>query len=476
MMSGIFKVLMLLYLLATVSGCSNMPERQPAELLPELPQEWRATPETHAFSDQHWVESFGDPVLSRLVERALTYNYNLKSAAARVDAAVAQARIDGSGLWPQLSFAPGYQYTQIRSAGFGSAQFSVFEAMFNLSWELDVWGRVRAARTASLLDADASGADYDAARLSLAARVAQNYFALLEARLQTQVAEQSVTDRSNIARVTQGRFEQGLVRGLDVRLALTDLSNAKSQLAQAKNQVQQITRQLEVLLGQYPADDWSKTAEAIPGLSGSPDFPVHQQTLPDPPGLLPAGLPSDLLARRPDLVAAFSRLLAADARLDSARKLMLPRITLTGAGGTRDTALVDLVDPRSAVWNLFAGIMHPLFTGGRIRGGIQLNEARVEEALTRYQDVALNAFREVEQALAAEEWLREQEKALREAVEQTEASHELALYYYRLGFIQILTLLDSYRSNLSAQSAHLSVQRQLLHNRINLYLALGGGI
>src|SRR5690606_28028463 len=160
-----------------------------------------------------------------------------------------------------------------------------------LSWELDVWGRVRAARTASLLDADASGADYDAARLSLAARVAQNYFALLEARLQTQVAEQSVTDRSNIARVTQGRFEQGLVRGLDVRLALTDLSNAKSQLAQAKNQVQQITRQLEVLLGQYPADDWSKTAEAIPGLSGSPDFPVHQQTLPDPPRLLPAGLP-----------------------------------------------------------------------------------------------------------------------------------------------------------------------------------------
>ncbi len=466
---------MLLYFLATASGCSNMPERQPAELLPELPQEWRAAPETHAFSDQNWVESFGDPVLSGLVERALAYNYNLKSAAARIDAAVAQARIDGSGLWPQLSFAPGYQYTQIRSAGFGSAQFSVFEAMFNLSWEVDVWGRIRAARTASLLDADATGADYDAARLSLAARVAQNYFALIEARLQTQVAEQSVTDRGNIARITQGRFEQGLVRGLDVRFALTDLANAKSQLAQAKNQVQQITRQLEVLLGHYPADDWPKAADAIPGLSGSPDFPV-QQALPDPPRLLPTGLPSDLLARRPDLVAAFSRLLAADARLDSAKKLMLPRITLTGAGGTRDTALVDLADPRSAVWNLFAGIMHPLFTGGRIRGGVQLNEARVEEALARYQDVALNAFREVEQALAAEEWLLEQEKALREAVEQTEASHELALYYYRLGFIQILTLLDSYRSSLNAQSAHLSVRRQLLHNRINLYLALGGGI
>lgn len=474
-MPGFFRVLILLYFLATASGCSNLPDRQSTELLPQLPQEWRAAPEAHAFSDQNWVESFDDPVLSRLVDRALSHNYNLKSAAARVDAAIAQVRIDGSALWPQLSFAPGYQYTQIRSAGFGSAQFSVFEAMFNLSWELDVWGRIRAARTASLVDADAAGADYDAARLSLAARVAQNYFALLEARLQTQVAEQSVTDRSNIARITQGRFEQGLVRGLDVRFALTDLANAKSQLAQAKNQVQLISRQLEVLLGQYPADDWQKTAATIPELSSSAGFTI-QQTLPDPPGLLPAGLPSDLLARRPDLVAAFSRLLAADARLDSARKLMLPRITLTGAGGTRDTALVDLVDPRSAVWNLFAGIMHPLFTGGRIRGGIQLNEARVEEALARYQDVALNAFREVEYALAAEEWLREQEKVLREAVEQTEASHELALYYYRLGFIQILTLLDSYRSNLNAQSAHLSVQRQLLHNRINLYLALGGSI
>ncbi|MBX3629135.1 MAG: efflux transporter outer membrane subunit [Nitrosomonas sp.] len=474
-MSGFLKAVMRLCILIAVGGCSNMPERQPAELLPQLPQEWHAAPELHAFSDQNWVESFGDPVLNALIDHALSHNYNLKSAAARVDAAIAQARIDSSGLWPQVSFAPAYQYTQIRSAGFGSAQFSVFEAMFALSWELDVWGRIRATRAAALEDAEAAGADYNAARLSLAARVAQHYFALLEARLQTQVAEQSVIDRSNIASVTQGRFEQGLVRGLDVRLALTDLANAQSQLAQTKNQAQQIARQLEVLLGQYPADDWQKTAGTIPELSGSPSFPV-QQALPDPPELLPAGLPSDLLARRPDLIAAFSRLLAADARLDSARKLMLPRITLTGTGGTRDTALVDLVDPRSAVWNLFAGIMHPLFTGGRIRGGIQLNEARVEEALSRYQDVALNAFREVEQALAAEEWLREQEKALREAVEQTEASHELALYYYRLGFIQILTLLDSYRSNLNAQSAHLSVQRQLLHNRINLYLALGGSI
>ncbi len=144
-MPGFFKAAMRLCMLAAAGGCSNMPERQPAELLPQLPQEWRAAPEAHAFSDQGWVESFGDPVLNALVDRALSHNDSLKSAAARVDAAIAQVRIDGSGLWPQLSFAPAYQYTQIRSAGFGSAQFSVFEAMFSLSWELDVWGRAGSA-------------------------------------------------------------------------------------------------------------------------------------------------------------------------------------------------------------------------------------------------------------------------------------------------------------------------------------------
>jgi outer membrane protein TolC len=138
--------------------------------------------------------------------------------------------------------------------------------------------------------------------------------------------------------------------------------------------------------------------------------------------------------------------------------------------------LADLVDPRAIAWNVLIGLMQPLFTGGRIQGEIFRNEARAEEALNFYKSTALNAFREVEQALAAEEWLRQQEEALREAVEQTEASQKLAVYSYRNGLIEILTLLDSYRSTLNAQSAHLLVKRQLLSNRINLFLALGGDI
>jgi outer membrane protein, multidrug efflux system len=286
---------------------------------------------------------------------------------------------------------------------------------------------------------------------------------LIEAILQAQVAEQSIKDRRTIVDLVRGRFNRGLTRGLDLRLALTDLANAEAQLAQSRNQVQIVTRQLETLLGHYPDD--CKYAQ-IGGL----------QVLPKLPEALSAGLPSQLLERRPDLVAAFLRLRAMDARVESARKALLPRITLTANGGASSTALSDLADPRAAAWNLAAGLVKPLFTGGRLKSEIRLNEALTKEALSKYQSTALNAFRDVEQALAAEQWLRAQEQALHEAVDQTEASRKLAVNSYQQGLIEILTLLDSYRSTLNAQSAHLTVQRQLLTNRIDLYLALGGGV
>lgn len=464
---------LLLCLVILGSGCMTAPQREAQDIAVSLPHEWSGSSDVSEPVQPRWIEVFGDPVLSALVDRALADNFDLKSAAARVEAAIAQARIDGFDLWPQLSFAPGYQYAQIRSAGFGSAKYSVFEALFNLSWELDVWGRIRAFREAAIQEVGAASADLQAARLSLAARVAQSYFTLLEAELQTRVAEQSVGDRSIIVELVRGRFERGPARGLDVRLALTDLADARSQLAQAKNQVQLITRQLEILLGRYPGGSLQEVAATV---SVPSDSSTQEISLPDPPPALPAGLPSELLTRRPDIIAAFDRLRAADARLESAKKMRLPRIALTAGGGTRGSELADLIDPRATVWNIFAGALQPLFVGGRIDGTIQFNEARVEEAFNRYQEIALNAFREVEQALAAEEWLRAQEQALREAVQQTEASRELALYSYRQGFIQILTLLDSYRSTLNAQSAHLAVQRQLLSNRIHLYLALGGSV
>lgn len=441
-----------------LGACTSAPERQPAATAPPAPAQWAGG--AGAASPEHWLEAFADPELTRWVEDALAHNFDLKAAAARVEAARAQARIDGAGRWPQLGFGTGYQRSQVRDSGYGSSEYGAFEALFDLSWELDVWGRIAASQRAASQETAAAQADWQAARLSLAARLAQGYFDLAEARLQVAVVEQSIYDRRTLAELVRGRFARGLSRGLDLRLALTDLSNAEAQLAQARNQVQIFARRLEVLLGRYPA--------------GKLDTDLPR--LPNPPATLAAGLPADMLERRPDLAAAFERLGAADSRLESSRKTLLPRIALTASGGTRSAALTDLADPRAAVWNLAMGLAQPLFTGGRLRGGIDKDEARVEEALNLYRAAALTAFREVEQALAAEEWLRAQEAAFREAVAQTQAAQKLAVYSYRHGLIEILTLLDSYRSSLNAQSSHLAAQRQLLNNRIDLYLALGGGV
>jgi NodT family efflux transporter outer membrane factor (OMF) lipoprotein len=446
-------------LLIGASGCKAPPVRHAEDAGAEIPSHWTGANGSSQPTPEQWVESFGDPNLSSLIHSGLADNYDLKAAATRLDAAIAQSRIDGSGLFPQISFIADNQQVKVREAGFGSARIAVFDALFSLSWELDVWGRIRDVRQAAFVESSAVASDLNGARLSLAARIAQSYFDLAEARLQSSVAEQSVKDRRTIVQLVRGRFARGITNALDLRLALTDLATAEAELGEARNQIQLVNRRLEVLLGRYPA---GRLTEA--------------SALPEPPSGLPAGIPSELLARRPDLVAAFDRLLAADSRVQSVRKLLLPRIVLTAAGGTRSTALTDLVDPRALAWNIVIGLAQPLFTGGRIRGEIQLNEARAEEALNLYKSTALNAFREVEQVLAADEWLREQEKALRQAVEQTEASRKLAIYSYQLGMIEILTLLDSYRSTLNAQSAHIAVKRQLLNNRVNLYLALGGGV
>lgn len=420
-----------------------------------IPQQWIANPNLPTTNPSAWLVDFHDSQLSALVSQGLLANFDLKSAANRVEAAQQIAIIGGSSRKPQLGFTANYQ----RDKTTDSSESGAFTPLLNLSWELDVWGRIKANQQATAYEADAVAEDYSSAQLSLAAAIAQSYFNLNEARLQAEVAEQSVKDRNTIVTLVQGRFNKGLIRGLDLRLALTDRTNAEAQLAETRNQVQWSSRQLQALLGAYP-DAELKT----------------NPKLPSPPATLSPGLPADLLQRRPDLIAAFKRVIASDARLESAEKSLLPRITLTASGGTSSAALSELVDPRMAAWYLAAGLTQPIFTGNRLQAEIEHHRAKNQEALNQYYSSALTAFKEVEQALAAEAWLRQQAQALHKAVIETEASRKLAIYAYRQGLIEILTLLDSYRSTFNAQSAHLTIQRQLLNNRINLYLALGGAI
>lgn len=441
-----------------LTACETPLKRDEALPLKNMPTRWEAKSDTKVVPPS-WLAGFSDPSLQSLVKESINANFDLQAAAARVDAAKASVKITGSRRWPQLSFAPAYERGQLHAVGKPTDKVSVFQALFDLNWELDVWGRITDARTATEYDALAASNDYRAARLSLAARTAQAYFALCEANLQVKVAEASIKDRRTVVDLVRGRFNRGLTQGLDLRLALTDLTAAEAQLANARNQSQQAARQLEVLLGRYPAG----------GVTTS-------NVLPKPPEPLQAGLPAELLQRRPDLSASLQRLQAADHRVASAKKALLPRVTLTASGGTSSSALTEIIDPRAAAWNVLIGLAQPLFTGDRLQGEIALQKSQVEEALNNYRQTALTAFSEVEQTLAAEEWLRKQEQAFLTNVQQTEGSRKAAVKAYRHGTIQILTLLDSYRSTLSAQSDYLTVQRLLLNNRINLYLALGADV
>lgn len=438
-------------------ACGHVAERNAVPFADALPSRWTASPYADAKSVEGWLDTFGDAALTVLVHDAVASNFDLRAAAARVEAARAQARIEGAGRKPQLQVS--FQADRARyNDGQSHYETGGFDLLFGLSWELDVWGRIAAAQRGAEYDAESTAHGWDAARLSLAGKVAQAYFALAEARLQAEVAEQSIADRRVIVELVRGRFGRGLTKGLDLSLALTDLANAEAQLAEARNEVQLAARRLETLLGRYPSGTIEGTGR-----------------LPELTALPPVGLPSELVGRRPDVVAAFDRLHAQDSRLDSARKALLPRFTLSAAGGAHSPALDELADPRSVLWNAAAGLMQPLLTGGLLRGQIERNAALAEAALNDYRQVLLTAFREVEQALAAEDRLRARAQALAEAVRRTEDSRRFAVYSYRYGFIEILTLLDSYRSTLSARSEHLAVKRRLLENRINLFLALGGG-
>ena len=323
-------------LLLIVSGCSAVPNVE-QKLSFVVPLVWQADKKT--FSDkitEQWLTQFADSKLSSLVNDALAHNYDLKVASVRINAVREQAVIEGAQRLPQLSALPNYQNQHDSQNGTTKG----FDALFNLSWELDVWGRIRDSQQAVGQEASAVADDYQAARLSLAARTAQSYFELIEANLQVQVAEQSIKDRRVIADLVRGRFERGLTGGLDLRLVLTDLANAEASVASSRNQVQIITRRLEVLLGRYPSGQLQENAK-----------------LPTPPNALAAGLPSELLTRRPDIIAAFNRILAADSRLSSAQKALLPRLTLTASGGTSSAALTELIDPRAVAWNVAMGLL-----------------------------------------------------------------------------------------------------------------------
>jgi len=256
----------------------------------------------------------------------------------------------------------------------------------------------------------------------------------------------------------RARYERGLRPSLDLRLSLSSLATAEDLLEQRLQLLDGALRQLEILLGRYP-DASITPAKDLPRVTNE----------------VPAGLKADLVARRPDLIAAERRFAASYARISEARKALYPRISLTASGGTASNELGDLLNGDFSVWNLFGNVVQPLFQGGRLRAGVSLAESESQRALARYAQSVLLAFAEVESALSAEGFLSRRQDAIEAATEEAVSARRLAEERYLSGLADLITLLESQRRAYDAESRLLTVRRLRLDARIDLHLALGGG-
>jgi len=448
-------------------GCAQTLQRPQHALDVAAPETWSAPVALPESPGGDWWAYFGDPGLDGTIGQALERNFSLEAAAARIETARAQARIAGAPALPTAEV--GLNRTRQRNNFIGlpipGREDEVLSTIntniglsLNVAWEPDVWGRVRASRLASTAELQAAEADLTGARLSLTGQVAKAWFAAIEAARQVGVAGASLESYRLSADRVRARFESGVRPSLDLRLALTEVSRAESNLEQRRQQLDAAKRQLETLMGQYPEGAYALAED-----------------LPRCPRGVPAGLPSELVHRRPDLQAAERRLLAADARIAQSRADLRPRFNLTGATGTATNRFQDLLSGDLLVWSLLSGVTQPLFNNGRLKAQVSQNEAAAREAAALYEDAVLTAYREVETALAADAYLAEQEAALEAATRQAIAAEQLAQQRYRAGLADIITLLQSQRTALDSESALLNLRRARLDNRVDLHLALGGG-
>ncbi len=443
-------------------ACGTAPIQRVPDSVPVPKRD--AAYETQMRSGRWWTD-FADPALEDLIAESTRSNHDLMAAAARMRAAAAQAKAAGAPLWPQVSGGfSGARQQQVfvglpipGQTGPLKTTSTSYGVSLDVTWELDVWGRLGAARSAALADRQAAAATYNGAKLSLQAQTAKAWFALTEARLQHSLAVATLENYDTSLRQIEDRYRRGIRSSLDLRLTRVERATALDRLQLAEQRLTIASRQVEVILGRYPS---GKLAASV--------------ALPTVASTVPTGLPADIISRRPDLVSAERRLAATVARVKEAKRARYPRISLTGSTGRTSDALSGLLDGDFSVWRGIGNIVAPLFQGGRIQAGINLSEARNEEALALFAAQVLNAFAEVENALEAEGFLAKREAALAEASTEAGAARSLAEDRYRSGLTDLITLLSAQRAAYTAKSQLLVVRRQRLDARVNLHLALGG--
>lgn len=417
----------------------------------QVPPQWSTRLGEGGPVADRWLDNFHDPALDALVKEALAYNPDLQVAAARVEQAAALQRVAGGTLYPQVNLLA-------RGGGKMGGDASGLQGVgFFLNWELDLWGRVRAGAAAAQQQYDATALDAEYARQSIAAQVAKGWFLATEALMQKALAEDTVRTSTQLQGLTQDRLRVGVGDEYDLTQAQANLNALRDTSQALALAYQQAQRSLEILTGRYPDATLS-----VPAAFGQA------------PQSIPVGMPSSLLERRPDVIAAERRVAAAFYRTEQAKAARLPQISLTAAGTSLSSELFVLKDRDSPTWSVGGSLLAPLITGGQLQGQVELRTAEQKQAVAEYGRVGARAFGEVEGALSAVIVLDAREVILRQVVTDNERALELANVRLRVGSSDLRASLQQNLSLYAAQVTLLRVRSERLVQRVNLYLALGG--
>jgi NodT family efflux transporter outer membrane factor (OMF) lipoprotein len=447
-----------LLLAALLAGCALQRPPDPVELrrqaLPrvEVPEHWASDAAGGTSVRDGWLASFNDPQLVQLVEEALAYNTDLQAAGARVTEAAGYARLSAASLYPAVNLLA-------RGGGKLSGDNSGLEGVGLIaSWELDVWGRVRYGRAAAEAQYASTLADLEYARQSLAATVARSWMLAIEARLQRAIAEDAIRVSERLLSLAKDRHRVGRGDAIDVANAEANVENYRDTARQLDLAFRQSTRALELLVGRYPGAQLA-VADALPAM----------------PATVPVGLPSDLLERRPDVIAAERRVAAAFHRTGEAKAARLPRISLTAGVNTISSDLFLLQDRDNPVWSAGASLMAPLYQGGALKSQVEIRSAEQRRAIADYAGRALRAFNDVENAMSAEFAAHEREQILMRSVAAWERAANLSRIAYEVGSIDLRPVQQQQLGVNGTRSVLLRVQSEQRVQRVNLHLALGGG-
>ncbi|HTV40617.1 MAG TPA: multidrug efflux RND transporter permease subunit [Candidatus Sulfotelmatobacter sp.] len=410
-----------------------------------------------------WWEIFGDTNLNALEAQALQANQELKVALASLEQSRDTARVARGELLPQVSLDPSYyrqRYSPTEEPSFGPLTANTFNTPLDFSYEVDIWGRVRRSFESARADAQASLADYYNVLLTLQSDVAQDYFALRELDQEMAIVNGTITLRNEQVRYVQSRFEGGVGSELEIAQAQTELATTEADAASLARRRDELENAIAILVGSNPAD-----------------FRISQNTnewAPEPPQI-PAGLPADLLQRRPDVAQAERELASANAKIGVAKAAFFPVVTLTGSAGYVSADVSSLFNWESRAWTFGPGISLPIFTGGRNLANYRRSRAAYEESVAAYRQQVLVAFGDVEDSLSDIQHLADQAAAQNRAVTSAQQSAGFAAERYSSGIVSYIEVVDANRDTLDAQRAATQLAGQRLIATVQLIKALGGG-